>query len=170
MMTIYPLEKRCVALKKAYHVDFLGGIFSETVGVALEEGSKWKQIRSQVQPYILKPDSGNTFVIMSPNAISFVACFYVLPDFSASGFYLDKINVVADDFVKHLKNVGTSRGSSSSVDAPIFVDDFLKECKKFSFEAIASVATDKRLGVLQANKESKCMELLKTRITMYFES
>ena len=123
-----------------------------------------------MQPYILKPDSGNTFVIMSPNAISFVACFYVLPDFSASGFYLDKINVVADDFVKHLKNVGTSSGSSSSVDAPIFVDDFLKECKKFSFEAIAMVATDKRLGVIQANKESKFMELLKPIVTMYFES
>ena len=74
------------------------------------------------------------------------------------------MNVVADDFVKHLKNVGTSSGSSSSVDAPIFVDDFLKECKKFSFEAIAVVATDKRPGVLQANKESKCIELLKPRI------
>ena len=124
-----------------------------------------------MQPYILKPDSGNTFVIMSPNAISYIVCFHdVLPDVSASGFYLDKMNVVADDFVKHLKNVGTSRGSSPSVDAPIFVNDFLKECKKFSFEAIAMVATDKRLGVIQANKESKFMELLKPIITMYFES
>ena len=124
-----------------------------------------------MQPYILKPDSGNTFVIMSPNAISYVVCFHVLPDVSASGFYLNKMNVVADDFAKHLKNVGTSRGSSSSVDAPIFVNDFLKECKKFSFEAIAMVATDKRLGVIQANKESKFfMELLKPIITMYFES
>ena len=94
-----------------------------------------------------------------------------LPYVSASGFYLDKMNVVADDFLKHLKNVSTTSRGSSPVDGPILVDDFLKECQKFSFEAIAMVATDKRLGVLQNNKESKCIiPFLKPKIEMYFKS
>ena len=99
-----------------------GGIFDETVGVALEEGPRWKVIRSRVQPDILKPGS----------AVQ----------------YIEQLDQAAGDFISHLRTSGVKRGR----DGTFVVDDFLRESKKFSFEAVGLASTSQRMGVLKPTK------------------
>ena len=84
-------------------------------------------------------------------------------------FYLDKLEGVAEDFVRHLRlqsnvrdsgtgagtgiGTGTGTGTGTGDDDAFFVTgDFLKEAKKYSFESVALVATNRRLGILQSNQ------------------
>ena len=97
-----------------------GGIFDETVGVALEDGPRWKEIRSRVQPDILKPGS----------AVQ----------------YIEQLDQAAGDFISHLRTSGVKSGRD---DGSFVVDDFLRESKKFSFEAVGLASTSQRMGVLK---------------------
>ena len=90
------------------------------MGVALEDGPRWKEIRSRVQPDILKPGS----------AVQ----------------YIEQLDQAARDFISHLRTSGVKSGRD---DGTFVVDDFLRESKKFSFEAVGLASTSQRMGVLK---------------------
>ena len=113
-----------------------GGIFDETVGVALEEGSKWQEIRSRVQQDLMRVESA-MFYLNQLEEVSVHASFFQFLRRERLNFLFLK---VADDFVQMLRNQYSAAGNE--------VQDASIECQKYSFEAISLVATNQRLGVV----------------------
>ena len=67
-------------------------IFSENFGISLEDGEKWHNIRSKVQQDLMRPKSAT--------------------------FYLDKIQDIADEFVRYIqrnRDPGTCQVSKSDI-------------------------------------------------------
>lgn len=97
-------------------------VFEETTGLLTEEGESWQSIRSKVQQDLMRPKSAMYFV--------------------------DKLQVVSDDFVKYIKVARSEKDNSLG-------DDVLPHIYRFALESISLIALDTRIGCLEKEMDSE---------------
>lgn len=110
-------------------------LFKETPGLATTQGEVWYNFRSKVNTPLMQP--------------------------KITKLYVPKIDAVAQDFVKKIREIRDARNEMP--------DNFYEYLNDFGLESIAVIALDKRLGVIDNPNSSKLNQMVKDMFVSIYE-
>lgn len=117
--------------RKHYRQD----IYKEAPGIVTTQGEEWYNFRSKVNG-----------VLMQPKVVK---------------LYVPKIDEVAKDFIKQIRDIRDQRNEMP--------DDFMEYLNNWGFESIGVIALDTRLGVMDNPKNNKLNQMMKKVFINIFE-